>query len=139
MVVKDERFKVSTDSNLDIKNITDHGQKVVKKSGIKEGTATFFVSGSTAAITTIEYESGLIHDISEALDRLFPKDIYYKHHEKWHDGNGHSHMRASFIGPSLTVPITGGKLELGTWQQIILCDMDVPSREREIIVKIMGD
>ncbi len=139
MVVKDERFKVSTESDLDVKNITDQGQRVVKKSGIKEGTATFFVSGSTAAITTIEYESGLIHDISEALDRLFPKDMYYKHHEKWHDGNGHSHMRASFIGPSLTVPITGGKLELGTWQQIILCDMDVPSREREIIVKMMGD
>jgi len=139
MVVKDERFKVSTGSDLDVKNITDQGQKVVKKSGIKEGIATFFVSGSTAAITTIEYESGLIHDISEALDRLFPKDMYYKHHEKWHDGNGHSHMRASFIGPSLTVPITGGKLELGTWQQIILCDMDVPSREREIIVKMMGD
>lgn len=139
MVVKDERFKVSTESDLDVKNITDQGQRVVKKSGIKEGTATFFISGSTAAITTIEYESGLIHDISEALDRLFPKDMYYKHHEKWHDGNGHSHMRASFIGPSLTVPITGGKLELGTWQQIILCDMDVPSREREIIVKMMGD
>lgn len=139
MVVKDKRFKVSTSSNLDVKNITDQGQKVVRESGVKEGTATFFVSGSTAAITTIEYESGLIHDISEALDRLFPKDIYYKHHEKWHDGNGHSHMRASFIGPSLTVPITGGKLELGTWQQIILCDMDVPSRKREIIVKIMGD
>ena len=139
MVVKDKRFKVSTSSNLDIKNITDQGQKAVKESGIEEGTATFFVSGSTAAITTIEYESGLIHDISEALDRLFPKDMYYKHHEKWHDGNGHSHMRASFIGPSLTVPITGGKLELGTWQQIILCDLDVPSREREIIVKVMGD
>ncbi|MFW5928414.1 MAG: secondary thiamine-phosphate synthase enzyme YjbQ [Thermoplasmatota archaeon] len=139
MVVKDERFKVSTGSNLDIKNITDQGQRVVKKSGIKEGTATFFVSGSTAAITTIEYESGLIHDISKALDRLFPKDIYYKHHEKWHDGNGHSHMRASFIGPSLSIPITEGKLELGTWQQIILCDMDVPSREREIIVKMIGD
>lgn len=139
MVVKDKRFKVSTSSNLDIKNITDQGQRAVKESEIEEGTATFFVSGSTAAITTIEYESGLVHDISEALDRLFPKDMYYKHHEKWHDGNGHSHMRASFIGPSLTVPITGGKLELGTWQQIILCDMDVPSREREIIVKIMGD
>jgi len=139
MVVKDKRFKVNTESNLDIKNITDQGQKAVRESGVKEGTATLFVSGSTAAITTIEYESGLIHDISEALDRLFPRDMYYKHHEKWHDGNGHSHMRASFIGPSLTVPITDGKLELGTWQQIILCDMDVPSREREIIVKIIGD
>lgn len=139
MVVKDRRFNISTGSDLDVKNITDQGQRIVKESGVKEGTATFFVSGSTAAITTIEYESGLIHDISEALDRLFPQDIYYKHHEKWHDGNGHSHMRASFIGPSLTVPITDGKLELGTWQQIILCDMDVPSREREIIVKINGD
>ncbi len=139
MVVKDKRFKVNTESNLDIKNITDQGQKTVRESGVKEGTATLFVSGSTAAITTIEYESGLVHDISEALDRLFPQDMYYKHHEKWHDGNGHSHMRASFIGPSLTVPITDGKLELGTWQQIILCDMDVPSREREIIVKIIGD
>ncbi len=139
MKVKDERFKVSTSSDLAIKNITEQGQKIVKNSGVKEGTALFFVSGSTAAITTIEYESGLIHDMSEALDRIFPTDIYYKHHEKWHDGNGHSHMRASFIGPSLTVPITDGSLELGTWQQIILCDMDVPSREREIIVKITGE
>ncbi len=139
MKVIDKRFKVSTDKELDIKNITDQGQRITADSGVKEGTALFFVSGSTAAITTIEYESGLVHDIQAALDRLFPKDMYYKHHEKWHDGNGHSHMRASFIGPSLNVPITNGKLELGTWQQIILCDMDVPAREREIIVKIIGE
>lgn len=139
MVVKDARFKLDTDSGLDIKNITEQGQKLVQKSGIEEGTATFFVSGSTAAITTIEYESGLEHDLSEALDRLFPRDMYYKHHEKWHDGNGHSHIRASFIGQSLTVPITGGKLELGTWQQIIFCDMDVPARNREVIIKMNGE
>ena len=139
MVVKEERFTVKTDSDLDIKNITDKGKKIVKDSGINEGMALFFVAGSTAAITTIEYESGLQHDMSEALDRLFPEDIYYKHHEKWHDGNGHSHIRASFIGQSFTAPITRGKLELGTWQQIILCDMDVPSRNREIIVKMYGD
>jgi len=139
MSVEDKRFKVETKSELDIKNITEDVKKIVEKSGIKEGTVTLFVAGSTAAITTIEYESGLIHDISEALDRLFPKDIHYKHHEKWHDGNGHSHIRASFIGQSFTAPITDGKLELGTWQQIILCDMDVKSRSREVIVKLMGE
>ncbi len=139
MSVEDKRFKVRTESELDIKNITEKGKKIVKESGIEEGTATFFVAGSTAAITTIEYESGLVHDISEAFDRLFPEDIYYKHHEKWHDGNGHSHIRASFIGQSFTAPITDGKLELGTWQQIIFCDMDVKSREREVIVKLMGE
>ncbi len=139
MKVKDIRFNVSTSKELDIKNITEQGQEAVADSGVQEGMALFFVSGSTAALTTIEYEPGLLHDIPAALDRLFPKDMYYKHHEKWHDGNGHSHVRASFIGPSLTVPITDGRLELGTWQQIILCDMDVPSREREIIVKITGE
>jgi len=139
MTVEDKRFEIRTESELDIKNITDRAEKLVGESEVEEGTATFFVAGSTAAITTIEYESGLIHDISEALDRLFPKDIHYKHHEKWHDGNGHSHIRASFIGQSFEAPVTDGKLELGTWQQIILCDMDVKSRSREIIVKIIGD
>ncbi|MFO7793033.1 MAG: secondary thiamine-phosphate synthase enzyme YjbQ [Candidatus Saliniplasma sp.] len=139
MKVVDRRLSVNTGNDLDIKNITEEGQKLVAESGVQEGTALFFVSGSTAALTTIEYEPGLLHDLPAALDRLFPKDSYYKHHEKWHDGNGHSHIRASFIGPSITVPITGGKLELGTWQQIILCDMDVPSRDREIIVKITGE
>ncbi len=139
MTVQDKRFKVKTKSELDIKNITEKTKKIVQKSDIQEGTVTLFVAGSTAAITTIEYESGLIYDISEALDRLFPKDIHYKHHEKWHDGNGHSHIRASFIGQSFTAPITDGKIELGTWQQIILCDMDVKSRSREVIVKMMGE
>ncbi len=139
MTLEDRRFNVETKSELDIKDLTDKTKKIVQKSDMEEGTVTLFVAGSTAAITTIEYESGLIHDISEALDRLFPKDIYYKHHEKWQDGNGHSHIRASFIGQSFTAPITDGKLELGTWQQIILCDMDVKSRNREVIVKMMGE
>lgn len=139
MTVKEYRFEVKTEKELDIKNITEEGHKAVKKSGIKEGIALFFISGSTVAITTIEYEPGLLNDLPAALDRLFPKDISYKHHEKWHDGNGHSHVRASFIGQSFTAPITDGELQLGTWQQIILCDMDVPAREREIIVKIQGE
>ncbi len=139
MKVINESFEVSTKKDLDVKNITDQGQKIVKKSGIKEGMVLFFVSGSTAAITNIEYESGLLHDISEALDRLFPKDSYYKHHEKWQDGNGHSHIRASFIGPSFSAPVTNGHIDLGTWQQVILCDMDVKARKREIKVKVMGE
>lgn len=139
MIVKEERVSIETAQDLDIKNITKKGQKAVKESRIKEGIASFFVAGSTAAITTIEFESGLRYDMTKALERLFPKDIYYKHHEKWHDGNGHSHIRASFIGQSLTIPITDGRLELGTWQQIILCDMDVPSRNREIIIKMIGE
>jgi len=139
MTVEDRRFNVKTKSELDIKNLTEKVNKLVKKSDIQEGTVTLFVAGSTSALTTIEYESGLVHDISEALDRLFPKDIHYKHHEKWHDGNGHSHIRASFIGQSFTAPITDGELELGTWQQIILCDMDVKARNREVIVKMMGE
>ncbi len=139
MTVKEARFTVNTHAELDIKDITEEGRRAVEESGIQEGIAVFFVSGSTAAITTVEYEPGLLHDLPAALERLFPKDIYYKHHEKWHDGNGHSHTRASFMGPSLTVPITSGKLQLGTWQQIILCDMDVPAREREITVKMIGE
>lgn len=139
MKVIEERFVVNTKEELDIKNITDKGQSIVSESGVQEGMALFFVSGSTAAITNIEYEDGLLHDISEALDRLFPKDAYYKHHEKWQDGNGHSHIRASFIGPSFTAPVSGGRLDLGTWQQIILCDMDVKARRREVKVKIIGD
>ena len=139
MTVEDKRFKLDTESNLDILNITEKAQKKVKESEIENGTVTLFVSGSTAAITTIEYESGLIHDISEALERLFPQDMYYKHHEKWQDGNGHSHIRASFLGQSFSAPVTNGKIELGTWQQIIFCDLDVKARNREVILKIMGD
>ncbi len=139
MKVIKKSFEVSTKEDLDVKNITEQGQRIVSKSGIEEGMVLFFVSGSTAAITNIEYESGLVHDISEALDRLFPKDTYYKHHEKWHDGNGHSHIRASFIGPSFSAPVTNGQIDLGTWQQVILCDMDVKPRNREIKVKVMGE
>lgn len=139
MTVINDNFEVKTNEELDIIDITEQGQNTVEKSGVKEGIALFFVSGSTAAITTIEYEPGLLNDLPAALDRLFPKDIYYEHHERWQDGNGHSHTRATFMGPSLTVPITGGKLQLGTWQQIILCDMDVPARKREITVKIIGE
>ncbi len=139
MSVEEIVFRVKTSKELDIKDITPHVKEAVSKTGIKEGIVLVFVPGSTGAITTIEYEPGLLEDFPRALEKLFPKDIRYEHHERWHDGNGHSHVRASFIGPSLMIPLSGGSLTLGTWQQIILCDMDVPAREREIIVKIVGE
>ncbi len=139
MTVKEIVFTIKTSPGLDIKNITPQVNEAVSGSGMKEGIVLVFVPGSTGAITTIEYEPGLLEDFPRALEKLFPKNIPYKHHERWHDGNGHSHVRASFIGPSITIPLSDGEPTLGTWQQIILCDMDVPAREREIIVKIVGE
>jgi secondary thiamine-phosphate synthase enzyme len=98
-----------------------------------------FVSGSTAAVTTVEHEPGLVADMHEAMDRLYPKDIEYEHHNRWGDGNGHSHVRASFIGPSLTVPVSGGRLMLGTWQQIVFLELDVRPRTREVTVQMVGE
>ncbi|PIV69956.1 MAG: secondary thiamine-phosphate synthase enzyme [Euryarchaeota archaeon CG01_land_8_20_14_3_00_38_12] len=134
-----ETISVSTKGETDIINITDDVSKIVEKSGMKNGIGCVFVPGSTGAITTIEYEPGLLQDLPKALERLFPKNIEYKHHETWHDGNGHSHVRASIIGPSLAVPIKNGKLILGTWQQIVFVELDVRKRKREIIVQIVGD
>ncbi len=139
MTVKEIVFTVQTAHELDIKDITPQVSQAVSKSGIRDGMVLVFVPGSTGAITTLEYEPGLLEDIPRALERLFPKGLRYEHHERWQDGNGHSHVRAAFIGPSLTVPLSNGRLTLGTWQQIVLCDMDVPARERKIIVKIMGE
>jgi len=134
-----ETISVSTKGETDIINITDDVSKIVEKSGMKNGIGCVFVPGATGAITTIEYEPGLLQDLPKALERLFPKNIEYKHHETWHDGNGHSHVRASIIGPSLAVPIKNGKLILGTWQQIVFVELDVRKRKREIIVQIVGD
>jgi len=98
-----------------------------------------FVPGSTGALTTIEYEPGLIHDFPAALERIVPRNIRYEHERRWHDGNGHSHVRASILGPSLTVPFTNGKLALGTWQQIVFVELDVRPRTRELVVQIVGE
>jgi secondary thiamine-phosphate synthase enzyme len=134
-----ETISVSTKGETDIINITDDVSKIVEKTEIKRGICCVFVSGATGAITTIEYEPGLLQDLPKALERLFPKNIEYKHHETWHDGNGHSHVRAAIMGPSLTVPIKNGNLTLGTWQQIVFVELDVRKRKREIIVQIVGD
>ena len=119
-------------------DITTMVQDFVSDCGLEEGMAHVFVSGSTGALTTIEYEPGLKQDIFEALERVAPSSVEYKHDELWHDGNGHSHVRASLVGPCLSVPVVNGKLVLGRWQQIVFLELDNKPRERRILVQVMG-
>jgi secondary thiamine-phosphate synthase enzyme len=129
---------IKTRGENDMIDITGQTSKAVEESKLKDGIVTVFVSGSTAAITTIEYEPGLTQDFSRMLSRIAPIDIEYEHDNTWHDGNGHSHVRASLIGPSLTIPFKDGDLILGTWQQIVLLETDTRHRERKIILQIIG-
>lgn len=138
MKVVSDTIKLQTKGEGDMIDMTSQLSNIVKESKIKNGTVTIFVSGSTAAVTTIEYESGLIHDFPEMLSRIVPKDLEYEHDNTWHDGNGHSHIRSSLIGPNITIPIIHGKLTLGTWQQVVLLEMDTRSRDRTVILQIMG-
>jgi secondary thiamine-phosphate synthase enzyme len=138
MMVTDT-LQVSTRGNDDVVDLTKDVQALVKKHGYREGSALIFVSGSTAGLTTIEYEPGLLHDLPAAFERIAPRGIGYRHEERWHDGNGHSHVRASLLGPSLAVPFREGRLLLGTWQQIVLVDFDVRARDRSLVVQISGE
>jgi secondary thiamine-phosphate synthase enzyme len=128
-----------TKGENDIIDITDDVSKAVKESKLKNGSVVIFVPGSTGAITTIEYEPGLLKDFPRMLERIVPKDIEYEHHKTWHDWNGHSHVRASLLGPSLTIPFINGALTLGTWQQIVFIELDVRKRERKLILQIIGE
>ena len=139
MTAKMDSLRLNTRAKDEITDITNDVQGIVTASGVSSGIACVFVAGSTAAITTVEHEPGLIADLKDAMDRLYPKDIEYEHHRRWGDGNGHSHVRASFLGPSLTVPIVDGRLLLGTWQQIVLMELDNKPRTREIFVQVVGD
>jgi len=136
--VATDRIHLSTRGNSDMVDITDQVAAVVEKRGFEEGSALVFVVGSTAGLTTIEYEPGLVKDFPALFEKLAPQGARYHHEDTWHDGNGHSHVRASLLGPSLTVPFSGGKLLLGTWQQILLVDFDNRPREREIVVQLSG-
>jgi secondary thiamine-phosphate synthase enzyme len=129
--------RIKTRGENDMIDITGQTSKA-EESKLKDGIVTVFVSGSTAAITTIEYEPGLTQDFSRMLSRIAPIDIEYEHDNTWHDGNGHSHVRASLIGPSLTIPFKEGDLILGTWQQIVLLETYTRHRERKIILQIIG-
>ena len=139
MPVETKSFTISTQGNCDILDITPHVSRELAKAGISSGTATVFVAGSTCAVTTIEYESGVLSDLKDAFERMAPETIHYAHNARWGDGNGHSHVRASVLGPSLTVPFSDGSPLLGTWQQIVLVDFDNRSRTRRVIVQIIGE
>ena len=131
-------LSLKTSGNTDVIDITTQVLKKVTESGITEGQILLFVPGSTASITTIEYESGVVQDLKEAVERLAPEGIFYRHDARWGDGNGYAHVRAALLGPSLTVPLMDGHLVLGTWQQIVLVDFDNRPRDRKILVHISG-
>jgi secondary thiamine-phosphate synthase enzyme len=139
MGVVTKQLELRTRAENDVVDITKDVQKAVKESRLKNGIAIVFVPGSTAAVTTIEYEPGLIQDFPSMLERVSPRDIPYEHQEAWHDDNGRSHVKASLVGPSLSVPFVDGLLTLGTWQQIVLVELDVRPRARRIVVQIVGE
>jgi len=132
-------FHISTKGHADIIDVTDKVQELVRKSGLAKGIATVFIPGSTAGVTSIEFEPGLVADLKQALDRLAPIDIEYAHDERWGDGNGFSHVRAALLKGSFTVPFTEGSLTLGTWQQITVVDFDNRPRKRRVVVQVMGE
>lgn len=129
-----------TQGDTDIVDLTDELRALVRASGIRTGQATAMVVGSTAALSTLEYEPGLVrHDIRAALEKIAPERGRYRHEETWHDDNGHSHVRACLLGPSLALPILGGDLPLGTWQQVVLLDFDTRPRSRTVVVTLVGE
>lgn len=139
MKVYTHRLEEKTQGFCDIINITTKVQDQVKREKIRRGLVCLFVSGSTASLTTIEYEPGLIRDLKDFLERLIPSNKRYHHNERWGDDNGFSHLRASLLGPSLQIPIEAGQLLLGTWQQIVLLDFDNRPRTREILIQMIGE
>ncbi|MBN1521592.1 MAG: YjbQ family protein [Candidatus Aureabacteria bacterium] len=139
MPVITREISFHTKGNSQVVDITPLVYAELETSRIRDGLVALFVPGSTGALTTIEYEGGVVSDLKEAIERLIPEKIQYKHNLAWDDGNGHSHVRASFLGPSLTVPLVKGNLTLGTWQQIVFIDFDNRSRSRHLIIQIVGD
>jgi secondary thiamine-phosphate synthase enzyme len=138
MTIEVHHIFVKTSDRTDVVDLTPKVIQEIGRSGVSNGAVTLFVPGSTAALTTIEYESGAIHDLKEAIERMAPEGMYYKHNERWGDGNGYAHVRAAMLGPSLHIPLVEGKLTLGTWQQIVLLDFDNRPRERHIVVQVLA-
>jgi secondary thiamine-phosphate synthase enzyme len=139
MAVETHEFKIDTQGYCDIRDVTDTVTGLVSQSGISEGTVTVFTPGSTAGVTTIEYEPGLLKDIPELFEKLAPRGVPYAHDATWGDGNGFSHVRAALLGASLSVPMKSGSLLLGTWQQIVVVDFDNRARARRVVVQIVGE
>jgi len=138
MELRTSELRVATQGDGDAIDITGEVQSAVAEAGIENGQATAFVCGSTAAITTMEYEPGGVHDLRRMFERLIPAAGEYEHNRLNHDTNSHAHQRASVVGPSLTVPIGGGRVALGTWQQVVLLDFDDRPRERTVVIQVVG-
>jgi secondary thiamine-phosphate synthase enzyme len=138
MIIYNASIKLRTKGFSDCTDITPDLEKFLAESRVRDGLLTVIISGSTGAVTTIEYESGAVSDLKQALDRIAPMDIEYAHNLRWGDGNGFSHVRAALMKPSLSIPIVDGKLCLGTWQQVVFLDFDNRSRTRSLVVQIMG-
>ena len=138
MPVQFFQIMMQTTGKTDVLDVTHQVMDKVGKSNVQDGAVSLFIPGSTAALTTIEFESGVINDLKKAIEKMAPEDIYYEHNERWGDGNGYSHVRAAIFGASLQIPIVEGKMTLGTWQQIVLLDFDNRPRERRIVVQISG-
>ncbi|MCS4541353.1 MAG: secondary thiamine-phosphate synthase enzyme YjbQ [Euryarchaeota archaeon] len=139
MAIVTKHLNLHSKGETDIINITNDIAKAIEATKLKDGIVTIFVPGATGALTTIEYEPGLLKDFPAMLERIAPKGIDYEHHKRWNDGNGHSHVRASLIGPSITVPFKSQKLTLGTWQQLVFIELDTHSKSRELILQIIGE
>jgi secondary thiamine-phosphate synthase enzyme len=138
-MVFQEQFTVSTRGHADVHDLTEQVAAVVARSKVRTGVVHVFNVGSTAAVGTIEFEPGLCGDLPAALDRLLPPSRDYGHEQAWHDGNGHSHLQATLLGPGLTVPVSAGKLVLGTWQQIFHLECDTRARQRQVVVTVLGE
>ena len=139
MTVKTDSISLNTHGNADIHDITDKIAGAVSQSGLKAGTVTVFCPSSTSALTTIEHENGALNDLRRLFDEIIPQSREYAHNARWQDGNGHSHIRAALLGPSLTIPFVNGELTLGTWQQVIYVDFDNKPRRRELVLQMIGE
>ena len=138
MAIKTSTIQVRTSSSTDIIDISGQVEEIVSEASFPDGLTHLFIAGATAALTTIEFESGAVHDLQKAIERIAPQNITYEHDRRWGDGNGYAHVRAALLGPSLTIPLVNGKMLLGTWQQVVLCDFDNRPRTREIIVQVLS-
>jgi secondary thiamine-phosphate synthase enzyme len=138
MTVITQTIFLNTTGNTDVQDITNQLADIVARNELVSGIVTVFCPSATSALTTIEYESGAISDLRRLFEEIIPQQREYAHNERWHDGNGHSHIRAAFLGPSLTIPFVDRKLTLGTWQQVIYVDFDVRPRQRQLVVQLIG-
>jgi secondary thiamine-phosphate synthase enzyme len=138
-MVLSKRIQLKTRGNGDILDITEQVSQQISSAGLKNGIVTLFTPSATSALTTLEYESGAVHDLQQLFDRIAPPELEYRHNLRWRDGNGHSHVRHALLGPSLTIPFVDGRMTLGTWQQIIFVDFDNRARSRSVVLQLIGE